>query len=205
MSQGYDYDVALSFAGEDRVYVEEVANILHALGGKVFYDRYEETELWGKDLYTHLDDVYQHKAKFCVMFISKHYAEKLWTNHERQSAQMRALASKQEYILPVRFDDTEIPGDRKTIAYIDLKQKTPTELAYLIAKKVGISTEIDEMLKYLRDYYQDHCHIELKGEAITFDCPSEDWYGEFPVRLLLEMYRLNMLFEMFIYLNIVPE
>jgi len=51
----YDYDVALSFAGEDREYVEIVADILHELGVKVFYDKYEEADLWGRDLYTHLD------------------------------------------------------------------------------------------------------------------------------------------------------
>jgi hypothetical protein len=83
---GVDYDVALSFAGEDRSYVEQVAEILHSIGIKVFYDRYVEGELWGKDLYTHLDDVYRNKCRYCVMFISQHYKEKLWTNHERESA-----------------------------------------------------------------------------------------------------------------------
>jgi hypothetical protein len=62
-----DYDVALSFAGEDRVYVEEVANILHQLGVKVFYDKYEEVDLWGKNLYTHLDDVYRKKSRYCIV------------------------------------------------------------------------------------------------------------------------------------------
>lgn len=38
----YYYDVVLSFAGEDREYVEECADILTALGIKVFYDSYAE-------------------------------------------------------------------------------------------------------------------------------------------------------------------
>lgn len=58
-----DYDVTLSFAGEDRAYVEKVAAALYALGIRVFYDRYEQVDLWGKDLYTHLDDVYRKRAK----------------------------------------------------------------------------------------------------------------------------------------------
>jgi len=99
----YDYDVALSFAGEDREYVEEVARILHALGVRVFYDKYETTDLWGKDLYTHLDDVYRKRSKYCVMFVSAHYREKLWTSHERQSAQARAFESAGQYVLPVRL------------------------------------------------------------------------------------------------------
>lgn len=67
----HDYDVALSFAGEDRAYVDDVAKILHALGVRVFYE-YETTDLWGKDLFTHLDEVYRKRSKYCVMFISAH-------------------------------------------------------------------------------------------------------------------------------------
>lgn len=46
------YDVALSFAGEDRKYVEAVAVELKKLGIQVFYDKFETTDLWGKDLYS---------------------------------------------------------------------------------------------------------------------------------------------------------
>ncbi|MHB1630880.1 MAG: hypothetical protein ACYCQL_01500 [Acidithiobacillus sp.] len=44
------YHIALSFAGEDD-YVEEVATYLKATGVKVFYDKFEAADLWGKDLY----------------------------------------------------------------------------------------------------------------------------------------------------------
>jgi hypothetical protein len=131
------YDVAFSFAGEDRVYVEAVAENLRTQGIKVFYDAWEEAELWGKNLYTRLDDVYQNQARFTVLFASQHYAEKLWTNHELQSAQARAFREREEYVLPARFDDTQIPGVRSTIAYIDLRRKTPQELAQLIAAKLN--------------------------------------------------------------------
>ncbi len=67
------YHVALSFAGEDRKYVERVAAQLAAAGVSVFYDKFEEATLWGKNLYTHLRDVYENKASFTVMFISEHY------------------------------------------------------------------------------------------------------------------------------------
>lgn len=47
------FHVALSFVGEDRVYVDAVAKALQAEGVDVFYDKFEEVDLWGKDLYTH--------------------------------------------------------------------------------------------------------------------------------------------------------
>lgn len=135
--QEFQYDVCLSFAGEDRVYVKEVARELNSRGVRVFYDEYERAELWGKDLYTHLDDIYQNAAKYCILFASKNYAEKLWTSHERQSAQTRAFKEHKEYILPARFDKTVVPGLRDTVGYIDLRKTLPAELAALILKKIG--------------------------------------------------------------------
>lgn len=135
----YEYDVALSFAGEDRPYVEAMAHILEGNGFRVFYDRFNEVDLWGKDLYTHLDAVYRKKARYCVIFISQAYADKLWTNHERESAQARAFEQNQEYILPARFDDTEIPGVRPTTGYIDLRSKTPEAFAELVMAKLSKS------------------------------------------------------------------
>lgn len=136
MNEQRKYDIALSFAGEDRDYVDRVANLLKEHGIKVFYDIFEEANLWGKDLYSHLSEVYHKEARFTVMFISEAYARKLWTNHERQSAQARAFQSAQEYILPARFDDTEIPGVLPTVGYISLKNRSPENLVSLIMKKL---------------------------------------------------------------------
>ncbi|OUR81580.1 hypothetical protein A9Q82_09395 [Cycloclasticus sp. 46_120_T64] len=88
-------------------------------------------------MYEHLDDVYKNSAKYCVLFSSEYYSQKLWTNHERKSAQERAFKENSEYILPAKFDDTPIPGIRDTVGYVDLKSKTPENLADMIAQKVG--------------------------------------------------------------------
>lgn len=129
----------MSFAGEDREYVEAVATTLEDSIIKVFYDKFEQVYLWGKDLYTHLDEVYRNNARFCVIFISENYRRKNWTNHERESAQARKFREKQEYILPARFDNTEIPGFRPTTAYINLQNYTPQQFAQLIIKKLELA------------------------------------------------------------------
>lgn len=139
-NRNYEYDIALSFAGENRAYVEEVANSLKTRGIKVFYDLFEETNLWGKNLYEYLSEIYQNRARYTVLFISGFYNQKLWTNHERASMQARAFQESREYILPARFDDTEIPGVLKTIGYINLKDRTPYEFASLIEKKLKKDT-----------------------------------------------------------------
>lgn len=133
----FAYEVALSFAGEDRPYVAQVAELLAKEGVRVFYDEYEQVTLWGKDLYVHLRDIYQRQARFTVLFASCHYARKVWTNHERESAQARAISERAEYILPARFDDSEIPGLLATTGYIDLRTVSPAECVSLILQKLG--------------------------------------------------------------------
>jgi len=88
---------------------------------RTFYDEHERASLWGKDLYEHLDDIYRNAARYCVLFISKHYAKRLWTSHERKSTQARAFTENREYILPARFDATPLPGLLPTVGYVDLK------------------------------------------------------------------------------------
>jgi uncharacterized protein YegP (UPF0339 family) len=163
------YHVALSFAGEDRTYVDRVANYLLSEGVKVFYDKFEETKLWGKNLYTHLSDVYENKAIFTVIFISEHYKSKLWTNHELESAQARAFEESREYILPAFFDvSVKVPGILKTTGRIDLAKKTPEELAALIVKKLEESgVEISSRFAYAEEAKADVDFPRPKGAKVT--------------------------------------
>jgi hypothetical protein len=131
------YDVAISYAGEDRTYAEALATILQRQGIRVFFDRYEKATLWGKNLYTYLSELYQKKARYCVIFLSEHYARSLWTTHEREAAQARAFKENNEYILPIRLDTTDIPGILPTIAYIDWFKETPEGIAKLIQEKLS--------------------------------------------------------------------
>ncbi len=132
----YDYDVALSYASEDRGYADTLATSLQREGAKVFYDKYEKAMLWGQDLYTYLSDIYQNKARYCVIFISQHYATKLWTTHERKAAQARAFGEQQAYILPIRLDETEVPGILPTIAYLSWYQETVENIVHIILEKL---------------------------------------------------------------------
>jgi len=135
------YDVAISFAGEQRPQAEAIAACLRTAGINVFYDEYEQASLWGKDLYEHLADVYQHKARYCLILVSAAYAAKVWTTHERRSAQARALAQKTEYVLPVRFDDTEIPGLPSTVGYLRFANHGSNGICDLLLQKLGKTSD----------------------------------------------------------------
>ena len=131
------YDVVLSFSGEDRKYAKELADLLKTNGYSCFYDENELANLWGKNLYDYLSSIYKDKARYCVMFLSQHYERKLWTNHERQMAQARAFQENREYILPVRLDDTEIPGIPPTVGYLDLRSITIEEVYEALVIKLS--------------------------------------------------------------------
>ena len=135
-SDEFEYDVALSFAGEDRAIVEEFASRLKAKDIKVFHDEYEAADMWGKDLVDHLVNIYSRKARYCVMFISQYYPLKKWTRVERRAAQERAYRDSNEYILPLRVDDTQVPGVAETTGYRDLREHSIESIVDLLEKKL---------------------------------------------------------------------
>jgi hypothetical protein len=129
--------VALSFAGEDRAKADELANSLKMAGLEVFYDDFEQAKLWGKDLFATLYDVYCHQSRYCIILVSKSYADKAWTVHERRSAQARVLKERDnEYLLPVRLDETPLPGLPDTTAYLNASMGMP-RIAKLFVQKLA--------------------------------------------------------------------
>lgn len=132
----YIYDVALSFAGEDREYVEKIAQALKTTGVRVFYDKFETVNLWGKDLYQYLSHIYKDNARYCVIFISSSYKSKAWTRHELKNAQNRAFTDNKEYILPIFLEDIELEGLNDTIGYIKTSEFSESEIIDLIIEKI---------------------------------------------------------------------
>lgn len=132
------FDVALSFAGEDRPFVEKVAEALRRDGVEVFYDAFEQVSLWGNDLSEHLGEVYGKQSRFVVLFLSRYYAQKAWPNHEKRFALSGVQSGGVVRVLPVRFDDTEVAGLPPSISYLDLRVLTPDKLAELIRQKLDL-------------------------------------------------------------------
>ena len=154
------YDVALSFAGEDRSHAEELAKTLRNAGVRVFYDHFEREGLWGKDLFQHLAEVYRDKALYCVVFVSEHYLAKNWTKHELRQAQARSFLLDREYILPVRLDDAVLPGLAATVGYVDLRRTSVARIATLLLRKLGTVSEEVEL---------DADRAEWAGEMVTYN------------------------------------
>jgi hypothetical protein len=123
------YDVALSFAGAQRVYVALVAERLRSRGVRVFYDEFYATAMIGQELISYLQQVYSHQSKAVAAFISADWVQKPYTTHERETALAYALLhtdrTARPYLLPFRFDDSPVPGLQPTVAYHDLRTLRP--------------------------------------------------------------------------------
>jgi hypothetical protein len=125
-----DFDIALSFAGDHRPYVAEVAAGLDNLGFRVFYDQYRREDLLGQELISYLQDVYGRRSATVAAFLSQQYATRPWPGHERQSALAHALlqvSAGVPFLLPFRFDETPVPGLQPSVGYEDLRQLYPGE------------------------------------------------------------------------------
>lgn len=174
------YDVVISFAGEDRAIAETIASSLVTKGINVFYDEYEQANLWGKDLYEHLIKVYRDESKYCLMLLSDNYVKKQWTNHERKAAQARAFRENREYILPLRLDDAEVEGVLDTTGYIDYRHTGLENIIDMLVEKVceynrqnGITYEIIRVEDVFRKQDIGQKGKEpIRDKHMTTDCPA---------------------------------
>jgi hypothetical protein len=136
LPRDYGYDIALSFAGEDREVARIIANAARANGLRVFFDEYHVWETWGKDLSDYLGSIYGGGARYCVILISADYCRKPYTIFERRIALARSIESEEEYVLPVVLDDSWPSGLPRTTAYLDLRIIQPKDVADAVIRKI---------------------------------------------------------------------
>jgi hypothetical protein len=125
----------LSFAGEQRDYVRQVAEKLESSGLKVFYDEFFESQLWGKNLSEYLHNVYYSQSDYCIMFISNEYISKMWPSFEGKCANAMDLEEFGKYILPVVFEGAQMPGMDPDKRYLNASKYTPLQIAEIFIKR----------------------------------------------------------------------
>ncbi len=76
------YDVALSFAGEDRDVAAVMFEYLQSAECEVFYDKNEQHLIAASDVEEYLSRIYQTEARFVVAILGPAYPRKIWTKFE---------------------------------------------------------------------------------------------------------------------------
>ena len=135
---GYEYDVAVSFAGPDRSAVESLVEALKARGLEVFYDFDQQAALWGKDLKVELARVYSQDAQFMVVCLSDAYPERDWPSFEFEIGKAAAGKRTGDYLLPLVVGQTRpaIVGLPATVGHMSLENHSVDEVADLIQEKI---------------------------------------------------------------------
>jgi hypothetical protein len=110
-----EYDVALSFAGEDREYAEKLHDYLSDEDLAVFYDLAEQARILTRDVEAYLEPIYESKARYVVAVLGEKYGIKRWTLFESDA--FRARVERGEVVPiwsttvpPSAFDETRRIG-----------------------------------------------------------------------------------------------
>lgn len=139
MSGDKRFKIALSFPGEHREFVKRVADLLaRSVGGqRVLYDHYYEAEFARPDLDTYLQRLYHDESELIAVFLCSEYEAKEWCGLEWRAVRdlIRRRASA---IMPLRFDDTAIPGLFSIDGYASIDGRSPEDIAALILQRMGV-------------------------------------------------------------------
>jgi hypothetical protein len=132
------FAISFSFPGDRRDYVQEIVWELRRSmpRDKIFYDRHFESELAGPNLSARLQRIYENESELVVVFISAEYQSKEWCGLEWRAVQDMIKKRRDEDILPMRFDDTDVPGLFSIDGYIDVRDRDPENVAHIILKRL---------------------------------------------------------------------
>jgi len=116
------FQVALSFPGEHRAYVESVASLLQMKLGSdaVFYDNYFQPDLARPNLDILLQRIYRDNSDLIVVFLCADYASKEWCGLEWRAIRDIIKQRDDAKVMFLRLDDAPVPGVFGIDGYIDI-------------------------------------------------------------------------------------
>ncbi len=127
----------MSFSGDCREVAEKLAELLIEQGARVFYDEYFSAHLLGKRLDSQFSWVFGEGTRYFVPIVSKTYVERAWPQFEWSVATREAEKRDEEFILPLRIDDSLLVGLPDNVGYLDLRGRCLNEVAALLFDKLG--------------------------------------------------------------------
>ncbi|MFZ2727589.1 MAG: TIR domain-containing protein [Methylococcaceae bacterium] len=180
------FKVALSFAGERRDYIAQVAELLASELGKdkVFYDAWYKAELARPNLDVYLQTIYHQQSHLIVPFVCIDYERKKWCGLEWRVMRELIKERQDDDIMPLRFDDTHIMGLFSIDGYIDLREHSPQETAEFILQRLkfnghNVTTQIKPIEKT-----EPKIIIENNPIITPIIKPYQDWQtiGKYKVK-----------------------
>jgi len=119
----FEFDFAISFAGENRSIARLIADQLTMLDCSVFYDEHFEVNYLGTAWHKNFIDIFSNKSRFIVCILDKHHLEKIWPTFERECFIPRIPDGA---VIPIRLDKTVFPGIPQDIVGIHFEPRDST-------------------------------------------------------------------------------
>jgi len=138
MSKTFEYDIAISFATEDKGIAWQLYKALNKNRPRLkcyFYEKEQEDQL-GDHLLGIVSDVYGKKAKHAMVIISQHYADKKWTQHEWMIIDEQRSIRGYNYLIPISLDETPLPGLSDSVIFGNWHQSSLASLEKAIRRFV---------------------------------------------------------------------
>ena len=108
----------LSHSSKDKDFVRKVAEDLFINGYEVWFDEWELD--WGDSLFEKIEEGIK-ESNFLIIVISSNSIKSRWVNNELKAALSNENESNTPFILPILYDDCEVPLFLKDKIYIDFR------------------------------------------------------------------------------------
>ena len=132
------FQVALSFPGEYRTFVERVAEELeeHLEPNACFYDNHYKALLARPNLDVLLHGIYGARSDLVVAFVCAEYDVKTWCGIEWQKIRERRAFGDEADIMYVRLGEGDVKGMSRLDGYLDAQARSPEDVAALIVQRL---------------------------------------------------------------------
>ena len=98
----FEFDFAISFAGENRDLARSIATQLETLDCSVFFDEFFETNYLGKAWHKSFMSVFGEQARFVVCLLDSYHLDKIWPTFERECFTPRVAEAA---VIPIYLDN----------------------------------------------------------------------------------------------------
>lgn len=117
--KSFEFDLAISFAGENRELARRFAEKIEVFDVSVFFDELYESNLLGKALTKQFTKIFNDQSRFVLCLLDRFHLDKIWPTFERETFRKRLA---EEAIIPVYLDDSTFLGIPEDIYGFDMKK-----------------------------------------------------------------------------------
>lgn len=133
-AKDYEFDIAISFAGENREVARFLRDCLEVLDAHVFFDENFEVNFLGTAWNAQFRRIFAEDSRLVVCLLDTHHLSKIWPTFERECFLPRVADAE---VIPIFLDDTKFLGIPQDIVGFVFKSPLDVDGAW--------KTEVEEI------------------------------------------------------------